>query len=98
MTIKSMTILTFVTCDRCNTETEIEDDGFALRQLRPNYADYVYTELERQGWTWVDPNNNPHSLRQLPGKDICPTCSEGPTKEDVIDYKAYHAGEGIHTP
>ena len=51
----------------------------------PGNTDWLYEQLEHKGWTWVD------------DKDFCPACSE-PTKEDIADYKAYHAGEGIHTP
>ena len=71
-----------VRCDRCGQDETIE---LSPRHW-PKSDDEVFAIMERQGWTWGT------------GADICPSCGNRPTKEDIADYKAYHAGEGIHTP
>ena len=84
MTIDSMWIQ--VSCDQCGKELEVElETDFRKESSWPTNTDRLYAHLVGAGWNWKD------------GRAICPTC-DGPTKEDIADYKAYHAGEGIHTP
>ena len=79
-----------VSCDRCGKEIEIElETDFCKSGSWPQNTDRLYAHLEKAGWTW---------LEGAFSKDICRACSEGPTKEDIADYKAYHTGEGVHTP
>ena len=88
MTINCMWIQ--VSCDRCGKEIEVELETNSRRSGRwPSNTDRLYEHLERMGWTWTSGGLN---------HDICLTCSSPPSKEDIADYKAYHAGEGIHTP
>ena len=69
-------------CDYCGLETTVQ----LSPRVWPKNDDPVSTSLERRGWIWFD------------GKDICPNCYDGMTAKGVADYKAYHQGEGIHTP
>ena len=79
-----------VSCAQCGIETEIELEINHRRSgLWPTNTDRLYKHLEKMGWSWTGGGLN---------RDICPTCSDGPTKEDVADYRAYHSGEGVHTP
>ena len=88
MTIKGTWIE--VSCDSCGAviEYELDTDPHKSSRWAPN-TDRLYEHLERMGWTWTGGGLN---------HDICLTCSSPPSKEDIADYKAYHAGEGIHTP
>ena len=79
-----------VSCDRCGTEIEVELETDSRKSGSwPRDTDRLYEHLERMGWSWTSGVLN---------RDICPTCSDGPTKDDVADYRAYHSGEGVHTP
>ena len=92
MSIKEMWIV--VSCDRCGKEIEFELETDTRKWGRaPSHADRLYTYLERMGWEW-----SAGRLSGRLGEDICKTCSNLPSKEDIADYKAYHTGEGVHTP
>lgn len=61
------------------------EDGFYIEHFRTLVAK-VATLMKRQGLESYSVDGNPDPNL------------EPPTKEDIADYKAYHKGEGIHTP
>ena len=81
-----------VLCDRCKTEIEVElePDPYHPGSWTQD-ANILYESLKNLEWSW-------YWLWVEYGQYFCPACSVSPTKEDIDDYKAYHAGEGIHTP
>ena len=79
-----MSIVSLDVIVACN-RCGVETTAHLSPLLWPENDYRVVKALERLGWIRFD------------GGDICPGC-QGPTKEDVADYRAYHAGEGIHTP
>ena len=67
MSINAMWIQ--VSCDRCQTEIEVELETDPSKSGSwPHNTDRLYEHLERMGWAWTGGGLN---------QDICPTCLLG---------------------
>ena len=82
----------------------MKDIALELEKTSSVESRYARLSLDRGELNWEPEDDCGEAECPVHHRGAAPYCLliearlVGPTKEDIADYKAYHAGEGIHTP